>query len=68
MSPLNVFGPEVTVKTVLTVAPGAICSVNLMEVSVEFKTTEFHPLGPVMLNVRSFTGAPVVFVNVTVVF
>jgi hypothetical protein len=55
-------------KVAFTLAPGAIGSANFFEDSVEVKITDSHPLGKVMLRVRSFTGAAVVFVNLTVVF
>ena len=68
ISPLKASEPEVTTKVALTFAPGEIGSANFFEASLELKTTEFHPLGTEMLKVTSFTGTPVVFVNVTVVF
>src|ERR1035437_4666141 len=68
ISPLKASEPEVTMKVALTFTSDAIGSANFFEVSLELKTTEFHPFGTEMLKMTSFTGAPVVFVNVTVVF
>ena len=67
-SPLNAAGPDVTLKVAVTLPPGTITSSNFFEVDWEFKTTDFHPLGTVMLSVTPFTAAPVVFVYVIVVF
>src|SRR3954471_11649651 len=61
-SPLKAAGPEVTLNVALTVAPGATVSVTGAAVRVTV-----HCRGTVMLNFRTVTGAPVVFVNVTVV-
>ena len=66
-SPLKAAGPEVTLKVALTLAPGATGSANVFAVSVVPETTAVHPAGTAMLNLTSVTGAPVVFVNVTVV-
>ena len=66
-SPLKAAGPEVTLKVALTLAPGATGSANVFDVSVAPETTEVHPAGTEMLNLTPVTGAPVVFVNVTVV-
>ncbi len=67
-SPLKISDPEVIMKIAFTLAPGTIGSANFFEDSVEVKITDSHPLGTVTLRVRSFTGAAVVFVNLTVVF
>src|SRR4051812_26960843 len=65
-SPLKAAGPDVTVKVVLTLAPGATES-NVCEVSVVPGMTELHPLsGTEMLNFTATARDPVVFVNVTV--
>src|SRR5262245_59795624 len=61
-SPLNAAGPDVTLNVALTVEPGATGSVIAADVF-----TDVHPLGAVTLNSTPVTGAPVVFVNVTVV-
>ena len=67
-SPLKTAGPEVTLKVALTLAPGAITSANVFDVSLVPSTTEVHcALGTAMLSLRPATGAPVVLVNVTVV-
>src|ERR1051325_10530543 len=62
-SPLNADLPEVTLNVVLTVAPGVTGPAMVEEL---FATT-FHPRGAEMLNLMSDTGAPVTFLNVTVV-
>ncbi len=64
--PAPVVAGEVTLKVALTLAPGAIGSVNVFVVSVLPETTEVHPVGAEMLNLMSVAGAPVVLVNVTV--
>src|ERR1035438_2135633 len=66
-SPLNAAGPEVTLKVALALAPGATVSAIVTEVLVAPGTTEVHCLGTEMLNWTPVAGAPVVFVNVTVV-
>src|ERR1700733_12489012 len=67
-SPLNAAGPEVTLKVVLTLAPGATGSENVFDVSLVPLTTAVHCLtGTVMLNFTPTAGAFVEFVNVTVV-
>src|SRR5512136_1107553 len=66
-SPLKAAGPEVTLKVALTLEPGATVSGISADVLVAPGTTEVHCLGAVMLNLTPVTGAPVVFVNVTVV-
>ena len=67
-SPLKNSDPEVTVNVALTLSPGATGAENFFEVSFVLKTTDFHPLGTVILRVTSLTEAPVEFVKVTVVF
>jgi len=62
-SPVNTVGPEVTLKVALTLAPGATGSVKV----VEPEATAVHPFGAEMLSFTFVAGAPVVFVNVTVV-
>src|SRR5690349_4939927 len=62
-SPLKAAGPEVTLKVALTVAPGATGPENVSA----FATTALHPAGTERLSLTPVTGAPVVFVNVTVV-
>src|SRR5450759_1118237 len=67
-SPLKAAGPEVTLKVALTLAPGATGSAIVTDVLVVPGTTEVHCLlGTEMLNWTPTAGAPVVFVNVTVV-
>ena len=66
-SPLNVVGPEVTLKVALTLAPGATGSLNVFEVPLPPETTEVQPAGTERLSVTPAAGAPVVFVNATVV-
>src|SRR5437763_8494936 len=66
-SPLKAAGPEVTLKVALTVAPGATGSAIVTDVLAPPGTTEVHCLGAEMLNWTPTAGAPVVFVNVTVV-
>jgi len=60
-------GTQVTLKVALTLAPGATALANVAEVPVPPLTTEVHCLGAEMLKWTPVTGAPVVFVNVTVV-
>src|ERR1017187_4452705 len=62
-SPLKAAGPEVTLKVALTLAPGATGSANV----VEPEATAVHPFGVAMLSLTPAAGAPVVFVNVTMV-
>ena len=62
-SPLKAAGPEVTLNFALTLAPGATGSA--MPVEPDARTV--HPLGAEMLSFTPVAGAPVVFVNVTVV-
>src|ERR1035437_7326333 len=64
-SPLNAAGPEVTLKVAPTLAPGA--TGPAIVAGVALVATEVHPLGTEMLNWTPTAGAPVVFVNVTVV-
>src|SRR5919204_4085739 len=67
-SPLKAAGPEVTLKVVLTLAPGAT-EANVCDVSVVPGTKEVHCLlGTEMLSFAPTARAPVVFVNVTVEF
>src|SRR5450759_6030348 len=66
-SPLKAAGPEVTLKVALTLAPGATGSATVTDVLVVPATKEVHCLGTEMLNWTPAAGAPVVFVNVTVV-
>src|ERR1017187_5209765 len=63
-SPLKAAGPEVNLNVALTLAPGAIGSAN--EVGPEAAAVQ--PFGAEMLNLTPVAGAPVVFVNVTVLF
>src|ERR1035441_7991186 len=63
-SPLKAAGPEVTLKVALTLAPGATGSANV----VGPEAAAAHPFGAEMLNLTPAAGAPVVFVNVTVLF
>src|SRR5580693_5187892 len=66
-SPLNAAGPEVTLKVALTLAPGATGPAIVTDVLAAPGTTEVHCLpGTEMLNLTPTAGAPVVFVNVTV--
>src|SRR5207244_2688262 len=60
-SPLNASGPDVILKVALTVAPGAIGPGNDLAACV------VQPLCAGMLSLTPVAGAPVVFVNVTVV-
>src|SRR5580704_10688085 len=62
-SPLKAAGPEVTLKFALTLAPGAKVPGMVPALSV----TAVHLAGTEMLSLTLVTGAPVVFVNVTVV-
>src|SRR5271165_5552370 len=62
-SPLKAAGPEVTLKVALTVPPGATGPAAVAAVVA----AAVHCLGTEMLNWTPVTGAPVVFVNVTVV-
>src|SRR5580693_6709357 len=67
-SPLKAAGPEVTLKVALTLAPGATGPAIVTDVLDVPATTEVHCLlGTEMLNWTPTAGAPVVFVNVTVV-
>src|SRR4051794_22927807 len=66
-SPLKAAGPEVTLKVALTLAPGATGSAIVTDVLVAPGTNDVHCLGTEMLNWTPTAGAPVVFVNVTVV-
>src|SRR3990172_7030632 len=66
-SPLKAAGPEVILNVALTLAPGATGPAIIFDVSVAPETTEVQPLGTEMLNWMPVAGAPVVFLNVTVV-
>src|SRR5271157_5615728 len=66
-SPLKDVGPEVTLNAALMLPPCATGSANIFEVSEVPPTKEVHCLGAEMLNLTPVAGAPVVFVNVTVV-
>src|SRR3979490_3429137 len=66
-SPLNGRGPEVILKVALTLAPGATGSATVTDVLAVPGTTDVHCLGTTMLNWTPVAGAPVIFVNVTVV-
>ena len=66
-SPLKAAGPEVTLKVALTLAPGATGSAIVTDVSVRRKPRRSTACGTEMLNSTPVAGAPVVFVNVTVV-
>jgi hypothetical protein len=54
-------------KVALTLAPGATGPAMVSDVLVEPWTKDVHCLGTEMLNVTPVAGAPVVFVNVSVV-
>src|SRR4051794_23928151 len=62
-SPLNAAGPEVTVNVRLTVSPGAT---GPGIVSAPW-TAALHPAGAEMPSLTFVAGAPVEFVNVTIV-
>src|SRR5262245_62118330 len=66
-SPLNAAGPEVILNVALTLAPGATGSEIVADVLVVPETKDVHRAGVAMLNWTPTAGAPVVFVNVTVV-
>src|SRR6186713_2979841 len=66
-SPLKAAVADVTLNVALTLAPGAIGSAIVAEVLAVPVTTAAHPLGTDKLNSTPPSGAPVVFVNVTVV-
>src|SRR4051812_18178995 len=61
MSPLNGASPDVTFNVALTLAPGATGP------AIVFGPSLVHPLGRETLSATPVTGAPVVFVNVTMV-
>ncbi len=63
-SPLKAAGPDVTLNVALTLAPGATGSANV----VGPEATAVQPFGAEMLSFTPAAGAPVVFVNVTVLF
>src|SRR4051794_13434090 len=62
MSPLNEAGPEVTLNVRLTLAPGATGS------EIVSGASTVHPAGTLRPSLTPETGAPVVFVKVTMVF
>src|ERR1035437_4154067 len=62
-SPLKAACPEVTLNVALTLAPGATGPAKV----VVPEASAAHPLGAEMLSLTPVAGAPVVFVNVTVV-
>src|SRR5262245_30004208 len=67
-SPLKAAGPDVTLNVALTSSPGATGSAIVIEVFVVPWTTDVHRVfGRTTLSVTPVAGAPVVFVNVTVV-
>src|SRR5678815_1217665 len=66
-SPLKAAVDDVTVKVALTLAPGAIGTAIVADALDVPGTTAVHPLGTDRLNSTPVAGAPVVFVNVTVV-
>src|ERR1017187_2083177 len=66
-SPLKAAVPEVTLKIALTLEPGATGSANIFAVSVVPEASAVHPFGLEMLSLTPAAGAPLVFVNVTVV-
>src|SRR6476620_4193617 len=67
MSPLNDAEPEVTLKVALTLAPGAIGSANVFELSDVPETTDFQCDGTERLNLTPVAGDIEIFLNVTVV-
>src|SRR5215831_7984503 len=66
-SPLKAAAPEVTLKVALTLAPGATGPAIVSDILVVPATKDAHRAGTEMLNWTPTAGAPVVFVNVTVV-
>ena len=64
--PAPVFTEAVILKVAFTLAPGATGALNIFVVSAVPETMEVHPLGTEMLNLTPVTGAPMVFVNVSV--
>src|SRR5262245_11619209 len=65
-SPLKAASPEVTLKVALTLAPGAPGQAIATDVLAVPGTTEVHCFGTEILNLIPVAGAPVVFVNVSV--
>jgi hypothetical protein len=63
---LKATSPEATLKVALTLAPGATGPAIVTDVLVVPGTTEVHCLGAEILNLIPVAGAPVVFVNVSV--
>ena len=55
-----------TLKVAFTLAPGATGSVNVFIFPAAPETTAVHPAGTERLNLTPETGAPVTFLNVTV--
>src|ERR1044071_7361364 len=67
-SPLKAACPEVILNVALTLAPGATASAIVADVLELPGTTDVHcRFGTAMLSWTPIAGAPVVFVNVTVV-
>src|SRR3954447_271023 len=67
-SPLKAAAPEVTANVALTLSPGATGPGRVSDVSEPPATTAVHcASGRDRLSLTSVTGAPVVFVNVTMV-
>src|SRR5450759_159713 len=67
-SPLKAAGPEVTLNVALTLAPGATGPAIVAVFVVVPDTTKVHcALGTVILNWTPVAGAPMGFLNVTVV-
>ncbi len=67
-SPLRAAEPEVILKVALTLAPGSMGSVNVLDASFVPETEEVHCLlGAAMLSVTSRAGSPVLFVNVAAI-
>src|SRR5579864_2297677 len=71
MSPLKAAGPEVTLNTPLTLAPGATGPAAVTDVVIDVlgvaRAMDVHVLGTEMLSSTPNAGAPVVLVKVTVV-
>src|SRR5579864_1790202 len=67
MSPLKAAGPEVTLNTPLTLAPGATGPAVVTDVLGVAGAMDVHVLGTEMLSSTPNAGAPVVLVKVTVV-
>src|SRR5579883_3235589 len=67
MSPLNAPGPDVTLNVAFTLAPGATGPAIVADGLPVPGTTAAHCFGTEILSCTPTAGAPVVFVNVTVV-